>query len=150
MSPTRRVFLLKSGAMAGSAITLTLLGSACGSNPSGPSEDGPDDPGGQQPTTFDVDLTAYPALADDGSVVVVSGTPRGSIFVTRTGGQYYALSRICTHQGCTVGATTPTLNCPCHGSMYNLMGSVVGGPAPASLQSWPTSVAGTTRTIDFS
>ncbi len=141
MAPTRRVFL-RSCAAAGGAGALTLLGAACGS----PSE--PDS--GGTPGPFEIDLTAYSALANDNSVVVVNGTPKGSIFVTRSGANYYALSRVCTHQGCTVGATTPTLNCPCHGSRYNLMGSVVQGPAPRALQSWPTSVSGNTLTIDFS
>jgi Rieske Fe-S protein len=149
MSPTRRDFL-KDCAAAGGVGAITMLGVACGSSPTSSNEGG----GNQNPPPpsgpFEVDLTAYPALANDNSVVVVNNTPKGSIFVTHSGGNYYALSRVCTHQGCTVGATTPNLQCPCHGSQYNLMGSVVQGPAPQALQSWPTSVSGTTLTIDFS
>ncbi len=104
--------------------------------------------------TFELDLATQPALAADNSAVTVPGTPAGTIFVTHgTEGNYYALSRTCTHQGCTVdlpGNGAPTiLPCPCHGSRYNLDGTVAQGPAPRALQSWPVTLNGDTMTIDF-
>lgn len=54
------------------------------------------------------------------------------ILVNHSGGQYYAMSAKCKHNGCTV----PTFNtdlgvirCPCHGSQYNIDGSLNQGPA---------------------
>ena len=49
--------------------------------------------------------------------------------------QYAAFTAICTHAGCTVsGFSNNRMVCPCHGSEYDLGGSVVVGPAPAPLK----------------
>ena len=147
METPRRRFLRLVAAVGGIG-ALNALGASCAPYEGTPT--GPGNPGGGGGGTFEVDLTAYPALASDNTVVVVSGTPVGSIFLTHTtGSTYYALSRTCTHQGCTVGTTTPTLNCPCHGSKYALNGSVVMGPAPRALTSWPVTKDGEILTIDF-
>ena len=47
-------------------------------------------------------------------------------------GEFKAFSAICTHKGCTVASVANgTINCPCHGSMYDMAtGQVTGGPAP--------------------
>ncbi len=44
-----------------------------------------------------------------------------------------AISMVCTHLGCTVGAITGGFKCPCHGSQYDGDGRVMGGPAPRDL-----------------
>jgi Rieske Fe-S protein len=43
------------------------------------------------------------------------------------------VSAICTHLGCTVNQTDKGFHCPCHGSLFDPNGAVVGGPAPRSL-----------------
>jgi cytochrome b6-f complex iron-sulfur subunit len=48
-----------------------------------------------------------------------------------------ALSLVCTHLGCTVNVVETGFLCPCHGSQYDIKGTVVGGPAPESL-AWLT------------
>jgi cytochrome b6-f complex iron-sulfur subunit len=45
-----------------------------------------------------------------------------------------ALSTICTHAGCEVRVMPDEFECPCHGSAYNLDGSVSNGPASRPLQ----------------
>jgi len=45
-----------------------------------------------------------------------------------------AVSLICTHLGCIVALKdTGGFNCPCHGSVFDEKGNVIGGPAPKGL-----------------
>ena len=50
-------------------------------------------------------------------------------------GTFHAFSAVCTHAGCTVGSVSGgTINCPCHGSRFNITnGAVVNGPAASPL-----------------
>lgn len=69
---------------------------------------------------------------DDGSpLVYVLATPDG----------YVALSPICTHLGCTVNIEGPRLVCPCHGSTYDRVGTVLRGPAERPLSRYPVDVS---------
>ncbi len=47
--------------------------------------------------------------------------------------RFAAISMVCTHLGCTIGAITGGFRCPCHGSQFDSDGRVMGGPAPRSL-----------------
>ena len=42
---------------------------------------------------------------------------------------FSAMSLVCTHLGCTVEVNLEDLVCPCHGSRYDMDGSVTKGPA---------------------
>ena len=46
-----------------------------------------------------------------------------------------AYTLVCTHKGCTVNAPDKegNLQCPCHGSRYDVNGSVIQGPAKKAL-----------------
>ncbi|QGK71168.1 Rieske 2Fe-2S domain-containing protein [Allosaccharopolyspora coralli] len=44
-----------------------------------------------------------------------------------------AFSAACTHEGCTVAPQGQQLECPCHGSVFDLSGNVVTGPADRPL-----------------
>lgn len=44
-----------------------------------------------------------------------------------------AFSATCTHEGCTVAPQGQQLECPCHGSVFDLSGNVVTGPADRPL-----------------
>ncbi len=54
-------------------------------------------------------------------------------------GGYLAMWWRCTHLGCTVPwvAGEKQFHCPCHGSLYNPKGEVIGGPAPRPLDLFP-------------
>jgi cytochrome b6-f complex iron-sulfur subunit len=96
-----------------------------------------------------VTLADFPALSQPfGSVrigtspMLPDGTKQTGLFapilINRgSGSQLFVMSAECTHEGCSV----PTYNenvgrmvCPCHGSQYDLDGTVRQGPAMQSLQ----------------
>jgi Rieske Fe-S protein len=60
------------------------------------------------------------------------------LVVGRDSGGLYAMSSICTHQGCGMNivspVTQPSLHCPCHGSNFSASGAVTRGPARVPLQ----------------
>ena len=60
-------------------------------------------------------------------------------------GEFHGFSAVCTHAGCTVGSVSGgTINCPCHGSKFNITtGAVVNGPAPSPLPAVSIKVQGT-------
>lgn len=109
------------------------------------------DPGtGNKPgTKIDLDLTLAANLAlntTGGSKIV-----QGIIVVNTGGGNFIALSSICTHQGCTVAynSTASNFQCPCHGSAYSTSGSVINGPATVGLQSFPATKTGDILSISL-
>jgi Rieske Fe-S protein len=74
-------------------------------------------------------------IAKTSEVPVGSGVIVGDTVLTQpTQGVFKGLSAICTHQGCTVSNVADgTTECPCHGSRFNLDGSVANGPATLPL-----------------
>jgi cytochrome b6-f complex iron-sulfur subunit len=95
--------------------------------------------------TIDLTLPENSALNNDGGTKIVQ-----SIIVANTGNlTFVALSSICTHEGCTVAysAGADNFQCACHGSVFAKSGSVVNGPAPTALKSYPISKAGDILTI---
>lgn len=64
---------------------------------------------------------------------------RQIIFVRETETTVVALGAVCTHKQCIVGynAGKKRIECPCHGSAYELTGKVISGPAPRALESYP-------------
>jgi len=97
-------------------------------------------------TVVDLNSTQFAALktvggfAYDGNVLIIRSSATN----------YTALSRICTHQGCTVNydSATKRLVCPCHGATYSNTGSVIGGPTSTPLTMYTTTVNGTTLNIN--
>jgi len=72
----------------------------------------------------------------------------GSVTAFRTGqfylarladGGFLAMSRKCTHLGCTVAWETEGQQfvCPCHASVYDIRGAVRRSPAPRALDYFP-------------
>jgi Rieske Fe-S protein len=77
-------------------------------------------------------------------VPVGSGALLGGVVVTQpTSGTFLAFSPVCPHKGCNCDSVTgATINCPCHGSKFNLDGSVAVGPAAAPLAAKSVTVDG--------
>lgn len=59
--------------------------------------------------------------------------PERNIFLSRGGEGVFAISAVCTHLGCVVAPSPSGFDCPCHGSRFDAIGRVVGGPAPRGL-----------------
>jgi len=122
--PSRRTFLAAAGSSAG----VLLIGAGLpgcmdtGAAPSGPVAAG--------------NISALPV----GTMIVMS-----NVVVARDNGGVYAMSAICTHQGCFLDDTSKTiasgLHCPCHGSAFDGNGLVTHGPARADLQHYAVTVA---------
>lgn len=98
-----------------------------------------------------IPLNNFPDLVKpDGSIVgKASGYPNPIAIAQYSSGMFAAVDAICTHENCTVSynALNVEFDCPCHGSTYEVTGSVIGGPAPRPLTTFPVSSDGTTLTI---
>lgn len=133
---TRRHVLVGAGVAAGA-----VLAAACGDGTTTESGAGGGDggaagggAGSTLATVADVPVGgAVSAKGPDGRPVIVSQPTKGDIV---------ALSAICTHKGCTVAPQGSQLECPCHGSTYDLTGQNTGGPAPSPLPRIPVQVTG--------
>lgn len=62
--------------------------------------------------------------------------------VKQADGQVVVYSPICTHLGCGYRWESEELRfkCPCHGSVYDVKGTVLAGPAPRSLDILPSKI----------
>jgi Rieske Fe-S protein len=101
--------------------------------------------GGNGGTVATCASSSYPAGAAS-AVSVGSLVSVGYGFVVgRDANGLYAMSSICTHQGCptnVVGGTTqPGLYCPCHGSLFSATGAVIRGPARLALEHYQLDVS---------
>jgi len=84
------------------------------------------------------------AIAKTSDVPVGSGVIVGEVVVTQAAaGDFKGFSSTCTHAGCAVNEVVDgTINCPCHGSKFNLDGSVAQGPATKPLEPKAVAVEG--------
>jgi len=119
-------------------ITLASAGLGC-AGCGGGSPTGPLTPPRAEPRTLRVPLMGIGetvAVFDGDLPLAVSRLAADSVV---------AVSRICTHMGCTVlvpAAADQTLDCPCHGSRFTTSGAVVHGPAVVALASFPARIEG--------
>jgi len=76
----------------------------------------------------------------------------GRFFLTRTDDGILALYRKRIHLVCVVpwNEQEDRFHCPCHGSLYNRKGEVLGGPAPRPLDVFPISQEGSSLVVDTS
>jgi Rieske Fe-S protein len=84
------------------------------------------------------------AVAKTADVPVGSGVIVGDVVLTQpSAGVFKGFSAVCTHAGCSVAKIADgTIDCPCHGSKFNLDGTVAKGPASKPLESKTISVQG--------
>jgi Rieske Fe-S protein len=126
-SPTRRTILLTTGAAA-----LTV---GCGEYGNENSDSGSSsvEAGTELAKTSEIPVGGGKIFKDEKVVVT---QPKE--------GEFKAFSDICTHQGCQVTSVSGgTINCPCHGSKFNITdGSVANPPATKPLPEKQIKVSG--------
>ena len=72
-----------------------------------------------------------------GSITLIK---EGRFFLSRLDdGSFIALWQRCTHLGCSVPweGEEDQYHCPCHGSLFDKLGEVTGGPAPRPMDYFP-------------
>jgi Rieske Fe-S protein len=72
----------------------------------------------------------------------------GSIAIGRDDAGVYAVTLVCTHQGCDIGLSGDVsfergIFCGCHGAAFDREGAVVGGPARGPLDHLRVSIDAT-------
>ena len=83
----------------------------------------------------------------------VSYVQKGRFYIARLeDGGVLALWQRCTHLGCTVPwrEDEGQFHCPCHSSLFNRRGEVIGGPAPRPLDLFPVSLKDGNLVVDTS
>jgi len=81
----------------------------------------------------------------------VTAFVRGRFYLVRLAdGGFLALSRKCTHLGCTVPwvAKENQFACPCHASAFDIAGDVISPPAPRALDMYAVSIENNTVQVD--
>ena len=82
----------------------------------------------------------YVATVQDG--YLKTKTQKAVWAVKQDNGQVTVFSPLCTHLGCGYhwDAADHKFKCPCHGSVYDVTGQVLAGPAPRPLDNLPSKV----------
>ncbi len=86
-----------------------------------------------------IDAGPVSDFEQDGSV---SYFLNGRFYVTNHQGGLRALYQKCPHLGCRVPfcESSAQFECPCHGSVYNVIGEYVQGPAPRGMDRFEISI----------
>jgi len=83
----------------------------------------------------------------------VAAFPKGKFYLARLeDGGFLAISRECSHLGCTVpwNAREHAFVCPCHASSFDITGNVLSPPAPRALDLHPVRIENGIVKVDTS
>jgi Rieske Fe-S protein len=119
----RREVLVRAGLVTMGVAAAGVL-AACG---------GSDAPSGEESAASDGTLAQLSDIPVGGAISAQLSDGQPIILVQPEKGTVVALTAVCTHQQCTVAPDGDELKCPCHGSVYDLTGANVSGPAPSPL-----------------
>ena len=98
----------------------------------------------EQPTQLDHMSTIKDGYVETKSHKAVWAVKQG-------GGEITVFSPLCTHLGCGYhwDVADRKFKCPCHGSVYDLAGNVLDGPAPRPLDVLPSKVEDGTLFVTY-
>jgi Rieske Fe-S protein len=119
----RREVLVRAGLVTMGVAAAGVL-AACG---------GSDTPTGGESAASDGTLAQLSDIPVGGAISATLADGQPIILVQPEKGKVVAMTAVCTHQQCTVAPDGDELKCPCHGSVYDLTGANVSGPAPSPL-----------------
>ena len=137
ISKPRRTVI--AGAGLGLAATALAACSSYGSKPEAASSSPAATGSSAAPAPGTATALAKTADVPVGSGVIVNGT----VVTQPTAGVFKGFSTVCPHKGCDVSKVeNGTIDCPCHGSQFNLDGAVVHGPADKPLTAKAVTVQG--------
>ena len=76
----------------------------------------------------------------------------GRLWLANANGHFFALSPKCPHLGCRVPFcdSSGRFECPCHGSVFDIAGEWIEGPAPHGMDRYELSAEGQTLVADTS
>ena len=100
-----------------------------------------------------ISIEDFPALMEPGGGLVgtVEGMKDPVAITHETEGTFMAMPAMCTHMTCVLrwNRLNSTLDCPCHGSSFELDGTVLNGPATRSLTRYETRFDAVAKTLDI-
>lgn len=84
----------------------------------------------------------YAGRVDEFEIGSINRILAGRFYILRTEEGVMAIWQRCTHLGCAVpyDDVAGQFHCPCHGSLFNDVGEVLGGPAPRPLDTFPITI----------
>lgn len=96
-----------------------------------------------------ISLDKVEALQKVGGALILKIKDREILFIRDSEESIRSLDPTCTHEKCQVAfnAEKKTIDCPCHGSRYDLEGKVLQGPAPKPLESFDSYIDAKNRII---
>ena len=76
----------------------------------------------------------------------------GRMYIVNANDYLFALSQKCPHLGCHVPfcESSGRFECPCHGSIYDLAGEYITGPAPRGMDRYEVVLDGQNVVVDTS
>jgi len=104
-------------------------------------------------TAEEQDVVIVAGPADKFEPGSVSAFIRGKFYLARLeDGGFLAMSRTCTHLGCTVPwvSSENKFLCPCHSSAFDIRGEVISPPAPRALDLHPVTIENNILKVDTS
>jgi cytochrome b6-f complex iron-sulfur subunit len=85
----------------------------------------------------------YAGKIEDFAINSINRILAGRFYISRTEDGIIALWQKCPHLGCAIpwDEAEGIFHCPCHGSTFNQVGEVLGGPAPRPMDYFPAEVS---------